>query len=508
MLKTTKPVPDDARVLQWLQDDGLDGESDGTDSLFDPESSPPGYEMEEISFAPSFPSMMEVDEAGQEDQESTVRAKTASKRPPMNKRLQRLIRQAKESTPANISRSSQRRQNEHSKIHSEWEKERQTFDRARFRPQPATRVLGCANQTNPAPQDLVGFEPSLEEILDQRAADAAKAGQPETSRKVIMRRKVHLRVRRYLPLLSGPNVSESVRSSRGITRGIELYTKPTDLCCFWCTEPVNGVPFPLALKYNETRPSPPRLCPQAFNPDPTCRRPAPKPTPHEAPTWWFTVHGIFCCPACALAAAKEKNDQTLTTTRFMFKRVYGYPMSTPLVPAPPKEVLIKFGGHLTTKQFRDTCAAQTATHEVFEPPLVPSAIGVQEVERVETQFAQVLDEETIKRILAKGLQNERTVSNPTSIVTSLSITKTQPRKRSQPRNKHRPRTHPARPQASSSSSASSQKRQPKQAPPGQSLSELLTESKERLELERKKISGVLGKRKQGLTLMNFMKKKA
>ena len=101
----------------------------------------------------------------------------------------------------------------------------------------------------------------------------------------------------------------------------ERYTTPGRYHCFWCTEPFEGIPFPVSGY-------------------------------HSAPQDCFYVYGYFCTPECSNAYADDRHGAKGTmVNKWMNKLVYGLKI-TEQKSAPPREALVKFGGYMTIESFR------------------------------------------------------------------------------------------------------------------------------------------------------------
>ena len=252
-------------------------------------------------------------------------------------------------------------------------------------------------------QEVVGFEPSLAAVMKKREEKALLDPPNSTDRKVIMRRLVHIKYNRFLPFMdtNNPLLAQAL-GQKGVD-GMKLYTQETQLACHWCTEPVNGVPFPVARKLVEAKRPWERIWSKLKSEG-----------QYAPPKWWFEVSGVYCNPSCALSAAKDQSHALLTCTRRMFSKVYGIGTRVPgtnkireIKFAPRKELLQKFGGSLSIEAFRASCTPSSdTTLTLVNPPLVPLSMGMQEVEDIHTTFAQVLDQSTIDKILKEGLSYE------------------------------------------------------------------------------------------------------
>lgn len=113
-------------------------------------------------------------------------------------------------------------------------------------------------------------------------------------------------------------------------------SKQTDLCCWWCTYPFEGSPFPMPRKFNKI-------------------------------TGQYVVMGVFCGPSCAKAYASDGEKYiNRSEIRYWIDKIayefYGYKSPTggfPIIPiAPKREILQKFCGPkgFSIEQYRMACA--------------------------------------------------------------------------------------------------------------------------------------------------------
>lgn len=84
------------------------------------------------------------------------------------------------------------------------------------------------------------------------------------------------------------------------------------------------------------------------------------------------VYGHFCSPSCALAyvlhdtQVVKKND-AVTMLMHMYEKTCG---GIPILPSPPKEMMVDFGGYLTRDEYNNM---KNTAHAV---PLMPPLIGL------------------------------------------------------------------------------------------------------------------------------------
>jgi hypothetical protein len=86
----------------------------------------------------------------------------------------------------------------------------------------------------------------------------------------------------------------------------------------------------------------------------------------------WTVYGCFCCPECALAyLIDEKEDSHVRWERIsMLHMLYNNGSIMRIYPAPPRNVLTMFGGHLSIDAYRKTISDKKMRVDVHLPPMV------------------------------------------------------------------------------------------------------------------------------------------
>jgi hypothetical protein len=155
----------------------------------------------------------------------------------------------------------------------------------------------------------------------------------------------------------------------------EFYTKPTKLCCYWCTEPFKTLPIPLPLRYKEN--------------------------PSDRTDFVFHVTSQFCSPNCMIAKLKQTRG-CIDIGRLMLKKIYGLNFSIDIEAAPDPRALKKFGGFYSIEEFRSTSGSGIKTTTI-NPPLLPISIGLTEIESTETVISEVGGKELArKRLKIKG----------------------------------------------------------------------------------------------------------
>lgn len=128
---------------------------------------------------------------------------------------------------------------------------------------------------------------------------------------------------------------------------IKQWPRETTIACLHCCDQFTTVPVPNVRRYDELRNI-------------------------------YYVYGIYCSANCAKTALME-TEPSLSTTRLLYfshmcRAVFG--LHEAIVPAPPRIRLKKFGGDLTTEQFRQH--ARQITSMIAEPPFIQSAVLCQD----------------------------------------------------------------------------------------------------------------------------------
>jgi len=119
-----------------------------------------------------------------------------------------------------------------------------------------------------------------------------------------------------------------------------IILKRTFISCWWCTYPFSNIPCFIPVKYiNKT----------------------------------YYVFGCFCSFNCALSYNASLSDCLVAVRRSLLKKLYRdiYDKDCNLHPAPPKELLIKYGGKLTIDEFRSDFIKPKKEFKLILPPMVP-----------------------------------------------------------------------------------------------------------------------------------------
>jgi hypothetical protein len=196
-----------------------------------------------------------------------------------------------------------------------------------------------------------------------------------------IKRVVHTLKTRFSPFSSGKAGAQSLF----YTNTALFYSQSTDLCCLWCTEPINGVPFPLPVRY-------------------WCNR-------LNREDWVFHVSGQYCNFACVLAASRARTgNRSDQLTRSLMQKVYGIPFIRDVRPAPDPACLVKFGGKYTTEQFRATGMTGIRT-QIAMLPFLPFSAGITEIESIDITISEVGGAELAHRRMRGGV-NASGLANP------------------------------------------------------------------------------------------------
>jgi hypothetical protein len=113
----------------------------------------------------------------------------------------------------------------------------------------------------------------------------------------------------------------------------------SNLSCFWCCESFSGRPCVIPM----------RVVGDVWN-----------------------VYGNFCLPQCAMAYLLSEILDTHTRWEriALLNRLYGAQCNGRIYPAPSRESLQRFGGPISSDEFRGMCEAQRVRVDVHMPPIV------------------------------------------------------------------------------------------------------------------------------------------
>lgn len=243
---------------------------------------------------------------------------------------------------------------------------------------------------DPYPVGSVGFSGGLKQVLDARKRRLGTLSAKEKIKLILDRRLTAKQVRfLHMDATLDSNFDDTnlVRRSSRMQRAQDFYTKPTTLCCHWCTEPCISVPLPIAHR-QETR----------YSKDRTNYH-------------WYKVSGVYCSPGCVIASAQKKN--CVPATQSMLRQVYGITTRNRrtkklqfITPSPSPLTLKKFGGPYDVESFRALSILGIDTSEVNLPlaplhdprelPFIPIASGIEEVERIEYTYRDVISDRAIE----------------------------------------------------------------------------------------------------------------
>lgn len=84
----------------------------------------------------------------------------------------------------------------------------------------------------------------------------------------------------------------------------------------------------------------------------------------------FHVYGNFCSFNCALAfinAQKKQHSMDAELLHFLYRKIYN--SNIEIKPAPPKEILIDFGGNVTIEEFRSNFN-NNLEYDIIYPPII------------------------------------------------------------------------------------------------------------------------------------------
>lgn len=190
-----------------------------------------------------------------------------------------------------------------------------------------------------------GFEPSIEDILRERRKRYERSidyvFDKYQGRTFDIEQHLQFTVNRFVPFPfhTGGNAQDLQ----------QFYTLTTTLCCFWCTEPCNCVPLPMAHM-------------------------------HFASTNKFSVHGQFCSIHCLITYVRHHDMSKLPMNRLMLDKVYGIPRTATIPPAKHWKELRKFGGLYAIEDFRQAPRIGIQTKEI-KFPMIPFDCGFEELEK-------------------------------------------------------------------------------------------------------------------------------
>ena len=131
----------------------------------------------------------------------------------------------------------------------------------------------------------------------------------------------------------------------------------TNLHCFWCVHPFESVPWGIPVKYVDNM---------------------------------YHVDGNFCSPECAAAYNFEQKDYNMWERYMLLNMLYNkinMPKYQKLKLAPPRRMLIQFGGNMCIEDFRKYCQNYSKDYFINFPPMVSIPTMAEEV-NLSDQFRQ------------------------------------------------------------------------------------------------------------------------
>lgn len=161
------------------------------------------------------------------------------------------------------------------------------------------------------------------------------------------------------PILSIEQHREKDKKNGYITVLYEMvenknWLEKVNIKCWWCCHTFDDVPLGFPIKYKED-------------------------------TKKFLVKGCFCSIACLLSYDKSSlrklsnSDNSYSLIRFMYTKLYGKSAFDKLIPAPPRESLIEFGGTLTIDEFRNS-SDNGKVYKMIEYPMIVVRDFIEEID--------------------------------------------------------------------------------------------------------------------------------
>jgi len=117
------------------------------------------------------------------------------------------------------------------------------------------------------------------------------------------------------------------------------WPRTTDIRCWWCTYQFESTPCSIPYKYNGDE---------------------------------FLVYGCFCSFECAMAhivdKVRDKKWEKIALLNMMYRVING--KDETIEPAPPKEILIDYGGKMTIEKYRQRSCTKMISYDIVIPPIV------------------------------------------------------------------------------------------------------------------------------------------
>ena len=122
----------------------------------------------------------------------------------------------------------------------------------------------------------------------------------------------------------------------------DTWPERTDVSCWWCCHAFDTEPVPLPVSVSKGR---------------------------------FSVMGCFCSYNCSLSYSYSMRDQWGSRRERLLRRYYEQrkrcaPATADFTPAPPREVLKKFGGMVSIDQYRKGMQMNDIMYRVNTPPVL------------------------------------------------------------------------------------------------------------------------------------------
>jgi len=157
------------------------------------------------------------------------------------------------------------------------------------------------------------------------------------------------------------------------------WPKNTKIHCFWCCHPFEGIPWAIPIKYINNV---------------------------------FHVDGNFCSPECAAAYNFEQKDFNMWERYMLLNLLYNkvhHPMYQKLKLAPPRRMLLEYGGNMTINDFRKYCQNYSKDYVINFPPMV-SVPTIGEEVNLSEHFRQkivYMDKDRIEEANKRYHENEK-----------------------------------------------------------------------------------------------------
>lgn len=179
------------------------------------------------------------------------------------------------------------------------------------------------------------------------------------------------------------NYQSNTRKLYEINNMFDDSLKENDYCCFWCTEKFSsmaiGLPYKLLKNTNKNS--------------------------EFQYKYKYMVYGYFCSFGCCASYNFSLKDSMMnerfTLLNNLHEDIFGN--INPIVLAPPREMLKKFGGYLTIDEFRNRSNSQIQ-YQLLIPPLMSMRCQIEEFygnlykkNDVSTSSVIHLDDERINR---------------------------------------------------------------------------------------------------------------